>query len=246
MKGVILAGGTGSRLAPLTNITNKHLLPIYDRPMIYYPLAKMKELGVKSVLIVTGTGHAGNFLELLGSGKEFGMSFSYEVQEQAGGIADALSLARDFVGGESFVVILGDNIFTDDLTGVVEEFKASGNLSHVFLTEVERPQSYGVARFEGSDPGDPSGQIVEITEKPADPPSNYAVTGCYIYTPAVFEIIDGLEPSARGELEVTDINDHYVKQGKMGHTLLSGFWGDCGESIDQMLDVANTMRDLAR
>ncbi len=232
MKGVILAGGTGSRLAPLTKITNKHLLPVYDRPMVYYPLESLKKMGITSVLLVSGKGHAGDFLELLCGGSEFGMSISYEVQEEAGGIAQALNLAKNFVDGEPFVVILGDNYFEDDLSSAVKEFEASGAEAHIFLKSVPQPQHYGVPRFEGD-------RIVEIVEKPSVPPSPYAVTGCYIYTPSVFDIIEQLKPSARGELEITDVNDHFVKAGAMGHTILQNYWGDCGESIDSMMSVAN-------
>ncbi len=235
MKGVLLAGGTGSRLSPLTKVTNKHLLPVYKQPMIYYPLQKMKEMGVESVLLVSGRGHAGHFLELLGGGNEFGLRLAYEVQEEAGGIAQALSLAEDFVGDERFVVILGDNIFQDDLAEAVKDFENSENEAHVFLKGVNHPQSYGVPRFEGE-------RIVEILEKPQVPPSELAVTGCYLYTPAVFDLIRQLKPSARGELEITDVNDHYVKQGKMGHSLLKGCWGDCGESIEGLMEVARQVQ----
>jgi glucose-1-phosphate thymidylyltransferase len=236
MKGVILAGGTGSRLSPLTKVTNKHLLPIYNKPMIYYPLLKLKEMGVKSVLLVSGKGHAGHFLELLGAGTEFGLSIAYEVQEEAGGIAQALSLAKDFVGEEKFVVMLGDNIFEDSLTEAARAFESGNNEAHLFLKEVSRPESYGVPRFE-------DGKIVEILEKPSVPPSQYAVTGAYLYTPKVFEIIQEIQPSARGELEITTVNDFFVHNGSLSHTLLDGFWGDCGESIDQMMAVSRFIQE---
>jgi len=168
----------------------------------------------------------------LGSGSEFDMTITYEVQEEAGGIAQALHLAKDFVGDQNFIVILGDNIYADNLKTAVDEFEASGKKSHVFLKEVDKPQSYGVPRME-------DGKITEILEKPADPPSSYAVTGCYLYTPQVFEIIEGLAPSARGELEISDVNDYYVKHGEMSHSILEKFWGDCGESFDGMLTVSN-------
>jgi glucose-1-phosphate thymidylyltransferase len=201
--------------------------------MIYYPLMRMKEMGMTSVLIVTGRGHAGSFLELLGNGSEFGLSLSYEVQEEAGGIAQALALAENFIGDqEKFVVMLGDNIYEDDLKPAFDAFLASDEKAYVFLKEVERPSSYGVPKLE-------NGQITEIIEKPADPPSQYAVTGCYMYTRDVFDFVKNLEPSARGELEISDVNDHYVKNGLMGHTVLDGFWGDCGESFEGMMDVAN-------
>lgn len=199
--------------------------------MIYYPLLKLKEMGVTSILLVSGKGHAGHFLELLGAGTEFGISIAYEVQEEAGGIAQALNLAKDFVGDEKFVVMLGDNIFEDSLLEAARNFESGNNEAHIFLKEVERPQSYGVPRLEGD-------KIVEILEKPATPPSPYAVTGCYLYTPEVFKVIQSIKPSARGELEITDVNDYYVKKGSMGHTILQHFWGDCGESIDHMMSVA--------
>ncbi len=236
MKGIILAGGTGSRLTPLTKVTNKHLLPIYDKPMIYYPLLKLKEMGIGSILLVSGRGHAGHFLELLGSGSEFGVNLSYEVQEEAGGIAQALSLARDFVGTQKFVVMLGDNVYEDNLTEAVRSFEAGPSEVHIFLKAMAHPESYGVPRFDGE-------KIVEILEKPKVPPSPYAVTGCYMYSPDVFEVIKGIQPSARGELEISSVNDHYVKKGSLTHTLLEGFWGDCGESIDGMMQVARFIQE---
>lgn len=199
--------------------------------MIYYPLQKMKQMGVDSVLLVSGRGHAGHFLELLGGGNEFGLHLAYEVQEEAGGIAQALSLAEDFVGDERFVVMLGDNIFEDELSSARLAFESSSSEAHLFLKEVSHPQSYGVPRFEGE-------KIVEILEKPKMPPSSLAVTGCYLYTPGVFDLIRKLKPSARGELEITDVNDHYVKQGNLSYTVLDGFWGDCGESIEGLMEVA--------
>ena len=232
MKGVILAGGTGSRLSPLTKVTNKHLLPIYKKPMIYYPLEKLKQMGVDSILLVSGRGHAGHFLELLGGGAELGMKLYYEVQEEAGGIAQALALAEDFVGEDKFVVMLGDNVFEDDLSAPAAAFETSDEEAHIFLKEVDAPQSYGVPRFEGD-------RIVEIQEKPKNPPSPFAVTGAYFYGPGVFDVIRGIQASPRGELEISDVNDHYVKSGTMGHTILNQFWGDCGESIDGMMAVAN-------
>jgi glucose-1-phosphate thymidylyltransferase len=200
--------------------------------MIYYPILKLKEMGVTSILLVSGKGHAGHFLELLGAGTEFGLNLAYEVQEEAGGIAQALNLAKDFVGEQKFVVMLGDNIFEDSLNEAARAFEAGTSEAHLFLKEVERPQSYGVPRLEGE-------RIVEIMEKPATPPSPYAVTGCYFYTPDVFDVVSTMKPSARGELEITDVNDHYVKKGSLTHTVLPKFWGDCGESIDQMMNVAS-------
>ncbi len=200
--------------------------------MIYYPIEKLKQMGIDSILLVSGRGHAGHFLELLGGGGEVGVKLFYEVQEEAGGIAQALALAEDFVGEDKFVVMLGDNVFEDDLCTAAAAFEASSDEAHIFLKTVENPQSYGVPRFEGD-------RIVEIQEKPKAPPSPYAVTGCYFYSAGVFEVIRQIKPSARGELEISDVNDHYVKAGKMGHTVLDKFWGDCGESIDGMMTVAN-------
>ncbi len=200
--------------------------------MIYYAIEKLKQMGVTSILLVSGRGHAGHFLELLGGGAEFGVKLFYEVQEEAGGIAQALSLAEDFVGQEKFVVMLGDNVFEDDLSSAAQAFENGNDQAWIFLKSVANPQSYGVPRFEGE-------RIVEILEKPQIPPSPYAVTGCYFYDPTVFDIIRKIQPSARGELEISDVNDHYVKAGVMGHTVLNGFWGDCGESIDGMMEVAH-------
>jgi glucose-1-phosphate thymidylyltransferase len=200
--------------------------------MIYYAIEKLKQMGVTSILLVSGRGHAGHFLELLGGGAEFGVKLFYEVQEEAGGIAQALSLAEDFVGQEKLVVMLGDNVFEDDLSSAAQAFENGNDQAWIFLKSVANPQSYGVPRFEGE-------RIVEILEKPQIPPSPYAVTGCYFYDPTVFDIIRKIQPSARGELEISDVNDHYVKAGVMGHTVLNGFWGDCGESIDGMMEVAH-------
>lgn len=218
-------------MSPLTKVTNKHLLPVYNKPMIYFPIMKMKEMGIKSILIVSGRGHAGHFLELLGSGSELGVSISYEVQEEAGGIAQALSLAEEFACDDKFAVMLGDNVFEDNLNEAVEEFKSSGNEAHVFLKEVKNPKSYGVVKFENE-------KVVEIQEKPSVPPSNFAVTGFYLYSPAVFNVIRTLKPSARGELEISDVNNYYVKNDKLGNTKLKGFWGDCGESFDSLMEVS--------
>jgi glucose-1-phosphate thymidylyltransferase len=192
---------------------------------------KMKEMGIKSILIVSGKGHAGHFLELLGSGSEFGVNISYEVQEEAGGIAQALNLAAEFAGGDKFAVMLGDNVFEDNLNEALEAFKNSTNDAYIFLKEVKNPKSYGVVKFDGE-------KIVEIQEKPSEPASNFAVTGFYLYSPEVFNIIKTLKPSARGELEISDVNNYFVKNEKIGHTKLSGFWGDCGESFDSLIEVS--------
>jgi len=218
LKGVILAGGTGSRLYPLTKVTNKHLLPVYDKPMICYPLEKLIGAGIEEIMIVSGRGHVGHFLELLGSGSELGVSITYEIQEGAGGIAEALGLARKWAGTDSVAVVLGDNIFEDDFKQDIESFERGAK---VFLKEVPDPQRFGVAEVNGS-------RILSIEEKPQAPKSNLAVTGLYLYDARVFEIIRTLKPSGRGELEITDVNNAYVRNGEMQYSVLSGFWSDAG------------------
>jgi glucose-1-phosphate thymidylyltransferase len=218
MKGVILAGGTGSRLYPLTKVTNKHLLPVYDKPMIYYPMETLINAGIKDIMIVSGRGHAGHFLELLGSGVEHGVHFTYEIQEKAGGIAQALSLARDFVDGDSVTVILGDNIFQDNVKEDVANFNGGAK---IFLKEVPDAHRFGVAELKGK-------KVMGIEEKPKEPKSNFAVTGLYIYDSDVFDAIKTLKPSGRGELEITDVNNYYVNKGVMEYKALEGFWSDAG------------------
>ena len=218
MKGVILAGGTGSRLLPLTKVTNKHLLPIYDKPMIYYPLQTLLDAGIEEIMIVSGRGHAGHFLELLGSGEDWGARFTYQIQEQAGGIAQALGLAGRWADDEDITVILGDNIFQDKIKDAVESFRSG---AHIFLKEVPDAQRFGVAEIKGD-------QIISIEEKPEKPRSKYAVTGLYIYDAGVFSVIKTLKPSGRGELEITDVNNDYIKRERMGFTVLDGFWSDAG------------------
>ena len=218
MKGIILAGGTGSRLFPLTKVTNKHLLPVYDKPMIYYPLQTLLEAGITEIMIVSGRGHAGHFLELLGSGMEFGVQLTYEIQEGAGGIAQALGLARRWADDDSVTVILGDNIFEDSVKNAVESFTSG---ARVFLKEVTDAQRFGVAEVSGD-------KIVSIEEKPSKPKSNLAVTGLYIYDAGVFHTITDLKPSTRGELEITDVNNAYVKKNQMTFSVLKGFWSDAG------------------
>ncbi|WP_440949845.1 sugar phosphate nucleotidyltransferase [Methanosphaerula subterraneus] len=218
MKGVILAGGTGSRLLPLTKVTNKHLLPVYDRPMIFYPLQKLIDAGIEEIMIVSGRGHAGHFLELLGSGAAFGVRLTYEIQDGAGGIAQALGLARKWAQGDSIAVILGDNIFEDDFREKITSFTSG---SRIFLKEVPDANRFGVAQVEGD-------RVIGIEEKPKEPKSNLAVTGLYLYDSAVFEIISTLKPSARGELEITDVNNAYIARGAMGFSVLEGFWSDAG------------------
>lgn len=212
MKGVILAGGTGSRLYPLTKVTNKHLLPVYDKPMIYYPIKTLIDAGIKEIMIVSGRGHAGHFLELLGSGADFGVKFTYEIQEEAGGIAQALSLAENFADEDDVTVILGDNIFQDNIKEDVENFN---NGAKIFLKEVPDVHRFGVAELKGD-------KVIGIEEKPAVPKTNLAVTGLYIYDYDVFDAIKTLKPSGRGELEITDVNNYYVNKGVMEYRVLEG------------------------
>lgn len=236
MKGIILAGGTGSRLYPLTRVTNKHLLPVFNKPMIYYPLYAMKEAGIDEVLIVSGPESAGDFLKLLGSGSHLGMKLMYEVQEEPGGIAQALGLAETFANHEKVVVVLGDNVIEESIASAVEEFKAKPRGATIFLKQVHNPQSYGVAEVDGD-------KIISIVEKPENPASDLAVIGCYMYDPQVFEVIKTLKPSGRGELEITDVNNFYLEQGTLGHHTLSGFWGDCGESFDSLMVASKLVQE---
>jgi len=224
MKGVILAGGTGSRMYPLTKVTNKHLLPVYDKPMIYYPLQTLVNAGIKEIMIVSGRGHAGHFLELLGSGMEFGVQLTYEIQEKAGGIAEALGLAENWVDDDPIAVILGDNIFEDGIDADVTSFRKG---ARIFLKEVPDAQRFGVAEIDGN-------RVVSIEEKPKKPKSRFAVTGLYLYDPDVFSVIRTLTPSGRGELEITDVNNAYINRGEMQFSLLRGFWSDAG-TFDSLL-----------
>lgn len=219
MKGIILAGGTGSRLYPLTKVTNKHLLPVGNKPMIYYPIEKLIRSGIEEILIVTGTEHMGDVVNLLGSGKDFKCRFTYKVQDEAGGIAQALGLAENFVGDDSMTVILGDNIFETSLDKALKNYPGSGG--QVLLQKVEDPERFGVAELDGE-------KIVGIEEKPDQPKSNYAVTGIYMFDAAVFDLIKTLTPSNRGELEITDVNNHYIKKGEMRYSILDGWWTDAG------------------
>lgn len=222
MKGVVLAGGLGTRLHPLTKVTNKHLLPIYNRPMIYYPIETLVNAGISEILVVTGGNNAGEFLRLLGNGKEFGLNhLDYTYQEGEGGIAEALGLAEHFADDGSIVVILGDNIIEGDIRESVESFKKLGEGAKILLKEVEAPERFGVAELQ-------SNRIVNIEEKPGRPKSRYAVTGIYMYDCKVFKIIKGLEPSRRGELEITDVNNTYIQNGEMSFDILEGWWTDAG------------------
>jgi glucose-1-phosphate thymidylyltransferase len=231
MKGVVLAGGTGTRLLPLTRITNKHLLPVYDRPMIYHAVECLVGAGIKQILVVTGGNHAGEFLPLLGNGAQFGLRhLDYTYQERAGGIAEALGLARHFVSEDNVCVLLADNVFEFTIRGAVDRFSAQGGGARLLLASVEHPEHYGVARFDGE-------RLVGIEEKPSRPPSNLAVAGCYLYDRDVFDIVRALKPSGRGELEITDVNNAYLARGDLQWERLAGYWADCGESIDALLAV---------
>jgi len=224
MKGIILAGGTGSRLFPLTKVTNKHLLPVYDKPMIYYPLHTLINAGITEIMIVSGRGHAGHFLELLGSGMEFGVSLTYEIQENAGGIAQALGLAASWADDDDVAVILGDNIFQDNVKADVESFKGGAK---IFLKEVKDAQRFGVAELKKD-------HVISLEEKPQSPKSNFAVTGLYLYNSEVFSIIRTLKPSGRDELEITDVNNAYLQKEMMQYAILKGFWSDAG-TFDSLL-----------
>jgi glucose-1-phosphate thymidylyltransferase len=229
MKGVILAGGFGTRLRPLTLITNKHLLPVYDKPMILYPLETLRTAGIDDVMIVCGKEHAGHFMSFLGSGKEYGVKLSYASQNGAGGIADALSLAEDFAGGDKIAVILGDNIFEDDFSVDLKKFESESG-AKVFLKEVSDPHRFGVAEIA-------DGAIISIEEKPKDPRSNFATVGLYLYNADVFEKIRKLIPSARGELEITDVHNMYIKERALSYGEINGFWSDAG-TFDSLLKTA--------
>jgi glucose-1-phosphate thymidylyltransferase len=239
MRGVILAGGTGSRLDPLTRITNKALLPIYDRPMVTYSIESVVRAGISEAMVVTGGAHEGEFLRLLGNGHEWGLDrLEYSYQERAGGIAEALGLAENFADGDRVVVVLADNIFERSIRGSVERFARQERGARILLAEVGDPahlRHLGVPRLTGD-------RVVEIVEKPEEPPSAYAVTGVYCYDPSVFDVLPGLVPSARGELEITDVNNHFVQAGVMEYDVIEGFWGDAGESIDDYYKVNDFVR----
>lgn len=233
MKGIILAGGTGSRLFPLTKVTNKHLLPVGNKPMILHPIERLVAAGIKEILVVTGVEHMGDVVNLLGSGKDFGAQFTYRVQDQAGGIAQALGLGESFCHGDKCVVILGDNMFFDSLSPFVNAFAEQPKGAKILLKEVKDPQRFGVAELSGK-------KIVGIEEKPKHPKSNLAVTGIYFYDGNVFQIIRTLKPSGRGELEITDVNNAYVRDGSMTFDTLGGEWTDAGtfESLHYANQVA--------
>lgn len=232
MKGIILAGGLGTRLYPLTRITNKHLLPVYNRPMIHYPIETLREAGIDDIMIVTGGNYAGEFLQLLRNGREFGLSdLRYAYQEGEGGIADALRHARDFVAGGRCIVVLGDNILEKSIRPYVEAFRAQATGARILIKEVPDPSRFGVPRM------DDSGNIVQIIEKPEDPPSRYAVTGVYMFDGQVWDVLPGLKPSARDELEIADVNNWYIDRGLMRHDVLEGWWSDAG-TFDSLLHAS--------
>ena len=236
MKGVILAGGLGTRLLPLTKVTNKHLLPVYHKPMIYYPLETLVDAGIQDIMLVTGGNNAGDFLRLLGNGQKFGLrQLHFAYQEGEGGIAEALSLARYFSEGESLMVILGDNIVEKSVRPFVEEFQERGRGAKILLKEVPDPERFGVPELSG-------GQVIRIEEKPRKPASKYAVTGLYMYDQRVFDIIDTLSPSGRGELEITDVNNQYIDWHEMTYDVLDGWWTDAG-TIPSLLSASQLVAE---
>ncbi|WP_242221180.1 sugar phosphate nucleotidyltransferase [Bacillus cereus group sp. BfR-BA-01380] len=232
MKGIILAGGTGSRLYPITKVTNKHLLPVGRYPMIYHSVYKLKECNIEDIIVITGKEHMGDVVNFLGSGMEFGVSITYRVQEKAGGIAQALGLCEAFVGNDKMVVILGDNVFSDALKPYVEKYKKEKKGAKILLKEVDNPQRFGVPEIKGE-------HIIAIEEKPKVPKSSYAVTGIYMYDSHVFQYVKDLRPSARGELEITDLNNAYIKEGTLTYDIFEGWWTDAG--THSSLYHANTL-----
>ena len=236
MKGIITAGGTGSRLLPITKITNKHLLPLYDKPMIYYPLTTLVQAGVEDIMVVTGGEFAGDFLRLLGNGAEFGLKrLHYAYQEGSGGIAAALALAEDFADGEPVAVILGDTIIEGNVNRSMAAFAETGQGAKIFLKKVEDPRRFGVADVDGD-------RVTRIIEKPESPPTDLAVIGIYLYDGRVFDVIKNLEPSGRGELEITDVNNQYIALGQMTYAVLDGWWTDAG-TFPSLLRASNLVAD---
>lgn len=232
MKGVILAGGSGTRLHPLTKITNKHLLPVYDKPMIYYPIEQFVDAGIKDIMIVSGGTHLCNIFENLGDGSDFGANFEYTIQAKPNGIAGALKLARGFIDSEPFVVCLGDNIFIEPLKEQIQAW--DGNYTKIFVKRVDTPESYGVLYTEPE---------IKIVEKPKNPESNLAVTGLYMYPADVFDYIDTLTPSQRHELEITDINNIYIEQGRLDWDVIKGEWLDAGEDVDALFEASRIVKE---
>jgi glucose-1-phosphate thymidylyltransferase len=236
MKGVVLAGGTGSRLNPLTRVTNKHLLPVYDKPMVYYPIQTLVNAGIQEILLVTGGKNAGEFLRLLGNGRDFGLKhLNYTYQEGEGGIAEALGLAEHFADGEPVCVVLGDNIIENNVRDAVEHFKKQSAGAKILLKEVQDAERFGVAEIRGN-------TVVSIEEKPRNPRSNYAVIGIYLYDATVFQKIRRLKPSGRGELEITDVNNFYVEEGNLTYEILDGWWTDAG-TFESLLRANNLVAE---
>jgi len=239
MKGIILAGGLGTRLHPLTRVTNKCLLPIYNKPMIYYPIQNLIDSGINDILLVCGGNAAGEFLRILGNGEEFGIKhLHYTYQKEASGIAHALGLAREFCNGSPMTVMLADNILENPVRDQVDEFKDNPVGAKIFLTQVANPSAYGVVEADGD------GNILSIEEKPKYPKSNEIAIGLYMYDNSVWDFIDQLKPSARGELEITDLNNHFLRSGKLKAHRINGWWADCGENFDMYLDASNKAREL--
>jgi len=233
MKGVVLAGGLGTRLYPLTKVTNKHLLPVGSKPMIYYPLETLVEAGIEDIMVVTGGNNAGDFLRLLGNGKEFGLKdISYTYQEGEGGIAAALSLTEHFVDEDRVVVVLGDNVMQGSIREAVDKFREQVRGAKIMLKRVPDPSRFGVPELDGD-------RVVRILEKPKEPPSEYAVIGVYMYDSRVFDIVRTLKPSERGELEITDVNNAYIAKGEMTYEILEGWWADAGTSFESLLRASN-------
>ncbi len=236
MKGIVLAGGLGSRLFPLTKITNKHLLPVYDKPMIYYPIMTLVDAGITEIMVVTGGSHAGSFLRLLGNGTEFGLKgINYAYQEKEGGIAEALGLAEYFADNDKCVVVLGDNILEKSIKDEVEKFDAQKEGGRILIKESPTPERFGVVEFDGDN-------IKRVIEKPEDPPTNYVVTGVYMYDSQVFDFIKGLAPSDRGELEITDVNNMYIQKGQLKYSKLDGWWTDAG-TFRSLLKASNLVAE---
>lgn len=235
IRGVVLAGGKGTRLGELTRVTNKHLLPVGPIPMVYHPLKKIVGAGIKDVLLVSGTDHMGDFVELLGSGKDHNCSLTYRVQDEAGGIAQALGLAETYCAGNRCLVILGDNIFHSSVQPILVDANKHPDWAWLGLKKVPDPQRYGVAELKGN-------QVIGIEEKPKKPKSDYAVVGIYIYPADVFDVIRTLKPSGRGELEITDVNNHYLKKGRLGYTILEGYWTDAG-TLDSLAHANQLVRE---
>ena len=240
MKGVVLAGGLGTRLYPLTKVTNKHLLPIYDKPMVYYPIQTLVDAGITDILIVTGGNSAGDFLRLIGNGKDFGLShINYTYQEGEGGIAAALALAQHFAEDDKIVVILGDNVLEQGIGDAVREFEKQKRGAKIFLKEVPDPERFGVPHIK-------DGKVVQIDEKPKKPASQYAVIGVYMYDNEVFDIVKTLKPSARGELEITDVNNAYIQRGTMTYAIVDGWWSDAGTSFDSLLKATRLVAEKSK